>query len=53
MNISSVLTYTTDINLQTITAYIVSGIPFDLIHAVSTVIFVLITGDALLKNVAV
>ena len=50
MNISSVLTYTTDINLQTITAYIVSGIPFDLIHAVSTVIFVLITGDALLKK---
>ena len=50
MNISSVLTYTTDINLQTITAYIISGIPFDLIHAVSTVIFVLITGDALLKK---
>ena len=50
MNVSSVLTYTTDINLQTITAYIISGIPFDLIHAVSTVIFVLITGDALLKK---
>lgn len=50
MNISSVLTYTTDINLQTITAYIISGIPFDLIHAISTVIFVLITGDALLKK---
>lgn len=52
MNISSVLTYTTDINLQTVAAYIISGIPFDLIHAVSTVIFILIIGDALLKNVA-
>lgn len=50
MNISSVLTYTTDINLQTITAYIISGIPFDLIHAVSTVIFILIIGEALLKK---
>lgn len=50
MNISSVLTYTTDINLQTVTAYIISGIPFDLIHAVSTVIFILIIGDALLKK---
>jgi energy-coupling factor transport system ATP-binding protein len=50
MNISTALTYTTDLNLSTVTAYIVSGIPFDLIHAVSTVIFVLITGDALLKK---
>lgn len=50
MNISSVLTYTTDINLQTVAAYIISGIPFDLIHAVSTVIFILIIGDALLKK---
>lgn len=50
MNISSVLTYTTDINLQTVAAYIISGIPFDLIHAVSTVIFILIIGNALLKK---
>lgn len=50
MNLSSALTYTTDLNLATISAYIISGIPFDLIHAVSTVIFVLITGEALLKK---
>ena len=35
---------------RTITAYIISGIPFDLIHAVSTVIFILIIGEALLKK---
>ena len=38
------------LNLATIGAYIISGIPFDLIHAVSTVIFILIIGEALLKK---
>ena len=50
MNLSSALTYTTELNLATVGAYIISGIPFDLIHAVSTVIFVLIIGEALLKK---
>lgn len=50
MNLSSALTYTTELNFKTIAAYLISGIPFDLIHAVSTVIFVLIAGEALLKK---
>lgn len=50
MNLSSALTYTASDNLPQIAAYMLSGLPFDLIHAVSTVVFILITGEALLKK---
>ena len=50
MNLSSALTYTASDNLPQIAAYMLSGLPFDLVHAVSTVVFVLITGEALLKK---
>ena len=50
MNLSSALTYTALDNLPQIATFMLSGLPFDLIHAVSTVVFVLITGEALLKK---
>ena len=50
MNLSSALTYSASDNLPQIAAYMLSGLPFDLIHAVSTVVFILITGEALLKK---
>lgn len=50
MNISSAIMYQSNLNWMMITSYIVSGIPFDAIHGVSTILFLWILSEEFLKK---
>lgn len=49
MNISSAVMMQTELNFETIIAFCMSGLPFDLVHAVSTVIFLFIGAKTILS----
>ena len=49
MNISSAVMMQTELNFETIIAFCMSGLPFDLVHAVSTVIFLFIGAKPILS----
>lgn len=51
LNFSSALMYATDLNFKIVVSYIVSGVPFDLIHAVSTAIFLYIITNPMVQKI--
>lgn len=50
MNLSSAVTYQPELSLKPILPYIVSGVPFDLIHAGGTVIFLWLLSEPVLEK---
>ena len=50
MNISSAVLVQTELNFETIITFCMSGLPFDLVHAVSTVIFLFIGSKPILSK---
>lgn len=52
VNISSAVTYQPQLTFQTLLPYIVSGIPFDLIHAGGTVVFLWLLAEPVLEKLS-
>lgn len=50
MNISSAVMIQTELNFETIITFCMSGLPFDLVHAISTVIFLFIGSKPILSK---
>jgi len=51
LNFSSALMYSSYINLKVVLSYMVSGVPFDLIHAMSTAIFLYIITNPMVQKI--
>ena len=50
MNLASAAMWTTDLNLKVIAAYLATGIPFDLVHAVATIFFLSIFSQPMIEK---
>ena len=50
VNTSSAITYQPELTFRTLLPYIISGIPFDLIHAGGTVIFLWLLAEPVLEK---
>lgn len=50
VNVSSAITYQPELTWETIVAYIASGVPFDLIHAGGTVLFLWLLADPAMEK---
>lgn len=50
MNISTAVTYHAVLNLETITAYLALGFPFDIVHGLSTVVFLYFGAEPMLEK---
>lgn len=51
LNFSSALMYSSSLSLKIILSYIVSGVPFDLVHAVSTAVFLYIITNPMVSKI--
>lgn len=50
LNLSSALTYGSVLNFKTILSYYATGVPFDLVHAISTAIFLYCITNPLMEK---
>lgn len=50
MNVSSAVMFQPDLNLALVISYVITGLPFDIIHAVSTAVFLIIIAKPILEK---
>ena len=50
MNVSSAVMFQPDLNLASVISYVITGLPFDIIHAVSTAVFLIIIAKPILEK---